>query len=269
MDSHNRESTLLPAPKEVATTMGNSTEARDGAAHDALLASTLQCLASFTGKSKGQASREEGPGHEMGPYTSLDEYLENPEKLNLSDLRELAPELEEYPSWNGDPSKLSGYLREMDCLVKVYHFIPEKLLLARFGTRLSGNARRYYEMRVLGDDAPCSWEAWKQAFKRDYHGHTWRRKQQERYRLMQYRGEEPTSWLEDFIDVMEAVQPSASASEIQQAVLDIVPAQMARDLWLVFHHLGELPVSEFMQHFEEVAARHYPDGFRKKGKHVQ
>ncbi|GAA5905634.1 hypothetical protein JCM5296_000534 [Sporobolomyces johnsonii] len=178
---------------------------------------------------------------------------------------QLVPKIEEYPSWNGEPTKLLTYLREMDIFVRVNH-LPENLLLAKFRARLTGDAQRYYQMRVLEDDAPCSWDACEEAFKDCFLGTTWQRQQQERYCSLRYRGQEPLGWFEDFVESLRTIHPDATASNVLEALISRVPSQMAMNLRSQCKGSSQLTLSKLMQEFEEIAATQFPHGFHGSNK---
>ncbi|GAA5905627.1 hypothetical protein JCM5296_000532 [Sporobolomyces johnsonii] len=192
--------------------------------------------------------------------TSVDEYLENPEKLSFRERMQLVPKIEEYPSWNGEASKLLSYLREMDIFIRVNH-LPENLLLTKFRARLTGDAQRYYQMCVLEDDAPCSWEAWKTTFRERFLGTTWQREQQERYMSFRYRGQEPLKWFEEFVEAVRTIHANVTATEILEALVSRVPPQMSMNLKTQCNSAGQLSLSKLMQIFEEIASVQYPHGF--------
>ncbi|GAA6044377.1 hypothetical protein NBRC10512_000284, partial [Rhodotorula toruloides] len=110
---------------------------------------------------------------------------------------------------------------------------------------------------------PNSWEEWKDAFRERFLGRNWQREMQEKYRAMQYTGEDPNSWLEKFINAIRSVQPNASGDEIQQAVQLRIPQQMAMNLEALRGRQGSVSLTQFMRNFEEMATLQFPHGFRR------
>ncbi|GEM07822.1 retrotransposon polyprotein [Rhodotorula toruloides] len=194
--------------------------------------------------------------------TSLDSYLDNPDTLSWKDRTSLLPKTDEYPGWDGDPSKLLKYLQTMDVFIRVNQ-IPERILLAKFRSKLSGEAEQFYSLRVGEPPMPNSWEEWKEAFRERFLGRNWQREMQEKYRAMQYSGQDPNDWLEKFITALRSVQPNASADEIQQAVQLRVPQQMAMNLEALRGRQGTVSLTQFMRNFEEMATLQFPHGFRR------
>lgn len=193
--------------------------------------------------------------------TSLDSYLDNPDTLSWKDRASLLPKTDEYPGWDGNPSKLLKYLQTMDVFIRVNQ-IPERILLAKFRSKLSGEAEQFYSLRVGEPPMPNSWEEWKDAFRERFLGRNWQREMQEKYRAMQYTGEDPNNWLEKFINAIRSIQPNASADEIQQAVQLRVPQQMAMNLEALRGRQGSVSLTQFMRNFEEMATLQFPHGFR-------
>lgn len=194
--------------------------------------------------------------------TSLDSYLDNPDSLSWKDRASLLPKTDEYPGWDGNPSKLLKYLQTMDVFIRVNQ-IPERILLAKFRSKLSGEAEQFYSLRVGEPPMPNSWEEWKDAFRERFLGRNWQREMQEKYRAMQYTGEDPNSWLEKFINAIRSVQPNASGDEIQQAVQLRIPQQMAMNLEALRGRQGSVSLTQFMRNFEEMATLQFPHGFRR------
>ncbi|GAA5918560.1 hypothetical protein JCM5296_006189 [Sporobolomyces johnsonii] len=195
--------------------------------------------------------------------TSIDEYLENPEKLTFRERMSLVPKTEEYPAWNGNASTLLAWFRKVDTFMKVNQ-VPENLLLAKFHVRLTGEAQDFFQMRVEEDDVPCSWNEWKEAFRDRFLGPNWKREQQELFRELKYTGQEPQPWLRQFIQALRCIQPhSCTAVDIQDAIISKVPRPMAVSLLAAVKGNGPMPMSLYAREFEETAYLHYPHGWTK------
>ncbi|GAA5907406.1 hypothetical protein JCM5296_002188 [Sporobolomyces johnsonii] len=173
--------------------------------------------------------------------TSVDEFLDDPSTLGFRDRMTLLPKNDEYPTFNQ---------------------IPEAILLAKFPAKLSGVARKWHSQRILHRDVPQTWADWKEALQKRFMSNSWLREQEERYHTMQYAGQPPLEWLEDFVIALRAIQPDATVKHIQRALATPVPRDMALALESLLQYYGEsLELTDLTERFEDVASMAYPDGF--------
>ncbi|GAA6022504.1 hypothetical protein JCM10207_008535 [Rhodosporidiobolus poonsookiae] len=170
----------------------------------------------------GHINESENPVAE----TSIDNMLNDPSQLDFRSRYMLVPKPDEIPSFDSDGEKLLTYLDNMDTFLRTSQ-APGGWLLSKWHSRLTGAALQWFKVRAKEAHLPQTWLEWKDELMARFLTQAVKRKLGEKYRTMQFRGQNPAKWLDEFVLAARAVQPGITNREIHSAVQLRVPENMA------------------------------------------
>ncbi|KAK4701579.1 hypothetical protein P7C70_g4650, partial [Phenoliferia sp. Uapishka_3] len=188
---------------------------------------------------------------------TFEESLANPDTLSFKDRVALLPKIAEYPVLSGNGDNWFDFIDQMDVFISA-HAIPDTVVLPKLISCFTDNAKSWFHRRLREADAPTSWEEWKYEIRERFATPTWLHDQQNKLNAMEYSGQEPIAWLEEFLQGMRATQPYASLEDIKRTIVSRVSKRMAF-LIRATPTARNAPMSSFMAIFEGIADTEYPN----------